>query len=63
MSGFSYSVAVRILADNWMHGEQLRRWHNLEMQIGDEGEQANESGAVLNLSLISIKVSEDPSDE
>jgi len=33
-----YGAAVAILSKVWKHGEELRRWHNLKTQIGDEGE-------------------------
>lgn len=54
ITGFMQGCAVSTLAQAWEHGEQLRRWHNLAIQIGDEGERANKSGAVLNPALLSI---------
>lgn len=54
ISGFMYGAAVHTLANSWKHGEQLRRWHNLDTQLGSEGEEANESGGVLNPALLSI---------
>lgn len=54
ITGFMYGCAVSILSAVWLHGEQLRRWHNKETQIGTEGDAANESGGVLNPALISI---------
>lgn len=54
ITGFMYGMAVNILAHCWAHGEELRRWHNLDMQIGDEGEKANESGGVLNPAILNI---------
>lgn len=54
ITGFMYGCAVSTLAHCWKHGDQLRRWHNLKTQIGDEGEKANESGGVLNPALLSI---------
>ena len=54
ITGFMYGCAVSILSEVWVHGEQLRRWHNLSTQIRDEGEKANESGGVLNPALIRI---------
>lgn len=55
ITGFMYGCAVQMLAQCWKHGEQLRRWHNLDTQIGDEGERANESGGVLNPALLGVK--------
>lgn len=54
ITGFMYGCAVSILSACWEHGEELRRWHNLDTQIGSEGEKANESGGVLNPALLNI---------
>lgn len=54
ITGFMYGMAVSILAKAWQHGEELRRWHNLDTQIRDEGERANAEGSVLNPALIRI---------
>ena len=43
---FMYGCAVSALSHFWVHGESLRRWHNLNTQLRDEGQKANEkSGA------------------
>ena len=55
LTGFQYGCAVEILAQVWEHGEALRRWHNLDTQIGDEGVRANERGGVLNPALLNIR--------
>lgn len=54
ITGFMYGCAVSILSQVWEYGEALRRWHNLDTQIGNEGERANASGGVLNPSLLNI---------
>lgn len=54
ITGFMYGCAVSTLSQCWKHGEQLRRWHNIKVQLGNEGEKANESGGVLNPALLSI---------
>lgn len=54
ITGFQYGCAVSILSQVWLHGEELRRWHNIDTQIRDEGERANESGGVLNPAILSI---------
>lgn len=54
ITGFMYGCAVGILAKVWVHGEELRRWHNLDTQIGNEGEKANESGGVLNPAVLNV---------
>lgn len=58
ITGFMYGAAVTMLAKCWEHGEELRLWHNLETQIRDEGERANESGGVLNPALLSFETKE-----
>lgn len=52
ITGFMYGAAVAMLTKCWIHGEALRRWHNLDVQIHDEGEKANASGGVLNPALL-----------
>lgn len=54
ITGFMYGCAVQMLAKCWKHGEALRMWHNLDTQIKDEGEKANEDGGVLNPALLSV---------
>lgn len=55
VTGFMYGMAVSILSMAWVHGEELRRWHNLDTQIGNEGEKANEDGGTLNPALLNIR--------
>lgn len=55
ITGFMYGCAVSMLSRCWAHGEELRRWHNLDTQIGTEGEKANASGGVLNPALLSAR--------
>lgn len=54
ITGFMYGAAVSILSQVWEYGETLRRWHNLDTQIGNEGERANENGVVLNPAILRI---------
>jgi hypothetical protein len=54
ITGFMFGCAVSLLAKLWIHSEELRRWHNLHMQIVNEGEKANESGGVLNPAILNI---------
>lgn len=54
ITGFMYGCAVATLAQCWEYGDQLRRWHNLDTQIHNEGEKANETGGVLNPALLSV---------
>ena len=52
ITGFMYGCSVSILAGCWKYGDQLRRWHNKETQLGTEGDAANESGGVLNPAIL-----------
>lgn len=54
ITGFMYGAAVSILSCGWKYGEALRRWHNLDTQIEDEGEKANKSGGTLNPALLNV---------
>lgn len=54
ITGFMYGAAVSTLAACWVHGEELRKWHNLDTQIGEEGERANKEGGTLNPALLNI---------
>lgn len=54
ITGFMYGAAVATLSHVWKHGEELRRWHNLKTQIGNEGERANANGQVLNPAILNI---------
>lgn len=54
ITGFMYGMVVSTLSAVWTHGEELRQWHNLDSQIGDEGEKANESGGCLNPAILNI---------
>ena len=54
ITGFMYGMAVSMLSRCWQDGERLRRWHNIDTQIKDEGEKANEKGTVLNPAIINI---------
>jgi hypothetical protein len=54
ITGFMYGCAVQALAKFWIYGEALRRWHNLDTQIRDEGEKANAGGGVLNPAILTI---------
>lgn len=54
ISGYMYGAAVFVLSECWEYGEQLRRWSNLDLQIGNEGEKANDEGGTLNPALLNI---------
>lgn len=48
ITGFMYGAAVSILAHCWVHGEELRKWHNKE--YGYEGE------GCVNPAIITVEV-------
>lgn len=54
VSGFMYGCAAAVISQCWIYGEEFRRWYNLDNQLVDEGEQANENGGVLNPALLRI---------
>lgn len=54
ITGAMHGAAAHVLAECWLHGEQLRRLHNLKYQLGTEGERANEEGGTINPAIISI---------
>ena len=55
ITGFMYGCAVSALSRFWVHGEELRIWHNLKTQLKFEGVAANKKpGAVLNPALLNI---------
>lgn len=54
ITSFQYGCAVSVLSEFWEHGEELRKWHNLKIQIKDEGERANKTGGVLNPAVLCI---------
>jgi hypothetical protein len=56
ITGFMYSMAVNVLSQCWEMGEWLRQWHNLDVQVGDEGKVANKKGTVLNTALVNIAI-------
>ncbi len=58
LTGFMHGAAVATLALTWVHGDDLRRWYNLMIGAGDEGERANESDRVLNPALATISTRE-----
>ena len=47
LSGFAANAITATLVEVWIHGERLRRWHNLKYGIRGQGEKANEEGGIL----------------
>jgi hypothetical protein len=48
ITGFMYGCAVSILADVWVHGEELRKWHNKGYGVSEE------STGVVNPAIMSF---------
>jgi hypothetical protein len=53
ITGFMYGAAVTMLSQCWVHGEALRRWHNVDLDPV-QGVKANEKGGVLNPAVLVI---------
>jgi hypothetical protein len=58
ITGFMYGCAVQGLSQFWLYGEVLRKWHNLDTQISNEGVRANQTGGVLNPAILTIEAPE-----
>mgnify|MGYP001128586800 CR=1 FL=1 len=54
ITGFMYGAAVKILSDVWVHGDQLRCWHNRHY-MGDEANEYNKKGATVNPALLTYR--------
>ncbi len=52
ITGNMYNWAVKILAGVWIHGEDLRQWHNLDVCPSEKGEQANRDGGIFNSAIL-----------
>ncbi|MFH0905233.1 MAG: hypothetical protein V1826_00720 [bacterium] len=53
LSGGAMSCGViPLLVKLWDYGEDFRRWHNRQTQVGREGEHANKTGGILDASVI-----------
>lgn len=48
IAGFMYGCAVSALAHFWVHGEELRKWHNKEYGVKDD------KGGVVNPAIFTI---------
>jgi len=59
ITGFMYGAAVSVIKTVWEHGDELACLHNLDIQIRDEGERANERGTVLNPALLNMAIADE----
>jgi hypothetical protein len=56
ITGYMHSKAAWVLAAFWIHGEELRQWHNLDVDL-EQGKQANEDGTILNAAVLTVGIS------
>jgi hypothetical protein len=52
ITGFMHGAAVNVLSQCWIHGDDLRAWHNKD--YGKQGAEATEAGAVINPAIMTI---------
>lgn len=48
ITGFMYGMAVAILAEFWLHGDQLRIWHNENYGVYED------NGGTVNPAILTI---------
>jgi len=57
ITGFMAGCIAGTVSKFHIRGEEFRKWWNIENQIKDEGEKANQKeGAVLNPALMTIEI-------
>lgn len=54
ITGFMAGCVAAMVSKVHSRGEEFRRKWNLDTQIHDEGEKANDSGGILNPALLNI---------
>jgi hypothetical protein len=54
ITGFMYGAAVSTLAQVWIHGEELRRWHNRQYLSEEKAAKADETGGTVNPAILTI---------
>lgn len=50
ITGFMYGCAVQILAQCWVHGDELRRWHNKSYGVDEE----KAKGGTVNPAVLTL---------
>lgn len=50
ITGFMYGAAVAELSQAWVHGDELRRWHNKKYGVDEDKAQ----GGTVNPAIITI---------
>lgn len=56
ITGFMAGCVAQMVSQCHSRGDEFRRKWNLDYQIQDEGEKANESGGVLNPAVLNVSV-------
>jgi hypothetical protein len=54
ITGFMAGAVASMVSGCHSRGDEFRRIWNGEVQIGDEGDKANESGGVLNPAVLNV---------
>ena len=54
ITGFMYGAACSTLAHVWIHGEELRRWHNRKYMSEDKAKEADAKGGTVNPAILTI---------
>lgn len=54
ITGFMAGCVAQMVSHCHSRGEEFRRQWNVDNQINDEGDKANESGGVLNPALLNV---------
>ena len=54
LTGFMAGAVASMISQSHSRGEEFRRAWNVENQIHDEGDKANESGGILNPAILNI---------
>ncbi|MHC4620377.1 MAG: hypothetical protein ACYTEQ_21720 [Planctomycetota bacterium] len=58
LTGFMAGCVAQMVSACHSRGEDFRRKWNLDSQIHDEGEKANESGGILNPAVLTVETPE-----
>lgn len=54
ITGFMAGCVAQMVSEFHSRGEEFRRQWNIDNQINDEGEKANDSGGILNPALLTL---------
>lgn len=54
ITGFMYGAAVSTLSRVWIHGDELRRWHNRQYLSEEKAAKAEETGGVVNPAILTV---------